>query len=1033
MMNEHSVKSILKEFSGVFGGNISMNYLKQMELDKPGMSTWHLKNIFTVLEVHNKQSLNSKDSFRPPVFDFIQQPSGEWKCKLTLFYPLVTTFEVTDSVKKRTEELACRRAVIFLRGKKAIDANLNPIFHGEEEKKSFEQKMYGPVNVHQIPLEIRDKMKSFIQKCEERGVNKFFEQIQHFPFDDEEICNHVCNDQNDAAETMAEFEDTRMSSSIMFDVVSGMPYKEVTPERNHLRSEHLAKFIQEIRPKMEANNTAFAGYRFKMKELPVSQRANLIVNIIETNRVTVISGQTGSGKTTQIPLLVFEDLIRKGRGAEASIVITQPRRLPAIAIADAVAYQFGEQKAGQSIGYHVRMDKCPPMHSRGGLLFCTTGILMRKLTSNPDLKGVSHVFVDEVHERDVICDFTLMLLKRLLERNKDVKVVLMSASINTKIFSSYFGNAPVLELEGRLYPVTNYYLPQVQELISDAGIATSERTMSLMNQNNPKVNRDLVVDVIRALDKTKPDGAILCFLPGWDDIRAVKDSLSYCSDNLRVVPVHSMLPHSDQKLIFSTPPSGMRKVVLATNIAETSLTVPDVVYVIDPGLCKEMRYDRLHHVTSFGLHWISRANTIQRQGRAGRIQAGECFKLFDKNTETAMDAFPTAEMLRIPLETVVMQAKLYCPQEKAETFLSTALEPPSKSALNAALRALKIYGILDENENLTILGKKVVHFTLHPSLSVALVSAAFMGVLEPALNVVSTLSAPREPFMLSMGEDRREIRHVKNKFANGRKSDHVAYAHTIERYEEQQQSGSFAQLREFEQTYRISHMTMKNIIEMKKISIGHLVDAKIIKDKNFLEENRRSASEFLLQGALLTGFYPNTVVVREGRLVNSKIKRGYTSLDVETGKPVRLIQESLLKDLSDSLLSTGFITYFSSFFSEEVRQLTLKDGSLISTMMFFLFVGQNMELQQEDCKDDRLVYQMDNQTFLKFGVSMNDVNLLLNWKDIFYKLAFWFIRKDNPQLKQLYIGSLEEDVVKCHRVFFSLTHQLLEAEDKLGF
>jgi HrpA-like RNA helicase len=487
-------------------------------------------------------------------------------------------------------------------------------------------------------------------------------------------------------------------------------------------------------------------------------------------------------------------------------------------------------------------------------------------------------------------------------------------------------------------------------------------------------------------------------------------------------------------MIFATPPSGMRKVVLATNIAETALTVPDVVYVIDPGLCKEMRYDRVHHVTSFGLHWISKANAIQRQGRAGRIQPGECFKLFDKDIEShSMDAFPTAEMLRIPLENVVMQSKLYCPQERAEDFLSTALEPPSKSALNAALRALKIYGILDDDENLTILGKKVVHFTLHPSLSVALVSSAFMGVLDPVLNVVSTLSAPREPFMISMGEERSEIRVVKNRFSNGRKSDHIAYANTVKNYEEKQKNGSLPLLRSFENQNRISHVTMKNIADLKNASLDHLMDSKIIQDKKANEENCRACSDLLVQAALLTGFYPNTVVVREGKMVNGKIKRGYTSVDVETGQNIRLVSESLLKDMSDSLLSTGFITYFSSFYSEEIRQLTLRDGSLVSPLMFILFVGHELTVIPEECDDDRAVYQMDGRNLLKFSVDKNDVNLLLRWKEVMYKLAFWFIRKDDPIVKQMMSSDLKEDVIKCHRVYFSLTNRLLEAEEKLGF
>lgn len=246
------------------------------------------------------------------------------------------------------------------------------------------------------------------------------------------------------------------------------------------------------------------------------------------------------------------------------------------------------------MGYQVRFQYCP-VRDRGGILFCTTGMLLQNLHFNPNLEGVSHVIVDEVHERSVQTDLLLILLRRVMKQRPQLKLVVMSASLSTDELQTYFGHdaTGVIRVPGTLFPLNRYFLPQA---LKDLHINPRDYNLGpLMNPENyisSMVNIELVVDVIKAIDHTKPPGAILCFLPGWQDISQVLRKLSEdarLNSRLCILPLHSRLSLDDQELIFNKPPDGKRKVVLATNIAETSLTVNDVVYVIDTGFHKEQR------------------------------------------------------------------------------------------------------------------------------------------------------------------------------------------------------------------------------------------------------------------------------------------------------------------------------------------------------------------------------------------------------------------------------------------------------------
>lgn len=291
--------------------------------------------------------------------------------------------------------------------------------------------------------------------------------------------------------------------------------------------------------------------------------------------------------------------------------MTQPRRLPAISVSEQCALQFGEPNIGNSFGYHVRFEQELPIRDNGVVFFCTTGMLLRMMAGNPYLLGISHLIIDEVHEREFRADLLLILLKKILEKNDRIKIILMSATLNTTTFSDYFKNCPIYLIPGRCYPVETIYLDEIENEL--------ELELSAERSNN-SVDYNFVCRLIHHINNTKPgNDSILCFLPGWNDIKKVGSDLEQTrhrqesnAPTLSIIPVHSKLASADQMAIYAPLQNGIRKVILSTNITETSLTVVDVVFVIDPGLSKQTNYNNKFNVSTFGTHLISQANAKQR-------------------------------------------------------------------------------------------------------------------------------------------------------------------------------------------------------------------------------------------------------------------------------------------------------------------------------------------------------------------------------------------------------------------------------------
>lgn len=459
----------------------------------------------------------------------------------------------------------------------------------------------------------------------------------------------------------------------------------------------------------------------KRKELPAWLKKDELVNIICSSKVTLVTGETGSGKSTQIVQFVL-DKLSAGGNFKSKIICTQPRRISTIGLAERISDERC-LTVGEETGYIIRGENKTLKTTR--LLFVTTGVLLKMLQSHLSLNdGVSSmfddlefIFIDEVHERSVDSDFLLNILKKIIGKLPKLKVILMSATINLDIFIKYLPtDLKKIHIEGRTFPIEDVYLDKILSE-TDYSMSTNDDEFIKPKADSNffktgRINNDLIaklcVYVDSKLQLESNLGSILVFLPGIMEIsqciRNIEDEFRRCKKKVWCLPLHSALSAKDQKRVFLPLPSDVRRIVVSTNIGETSITISDCVTVIDSGRSKNVFFDPLSNTTRLVENWCSRAEMAQRRGRSGRIQKGTCYHLYTKETENSVLSQPIPEIRRTRLENLYLLIKAMGINNVAE-FLREGLDSPEEHYLDKAQSLLSEIGALDSEGNLTHLGK----------------------------------------------------------------------------------------------------------------------------------------------------------------------------------------------------------------------------------------------------------------------------------------------------------------------------------------
>uniref|UniRef100_A0AAY5KMB6 RNA helicase n=1 Tax=Esox lucius TaxID=8010 RepID=A0AAY5KMB6_ESOLU len=810
---------------------------------------------------------------------------------------------------------------------------------------------------------------------------------------------------------------------------------------------------------------------FFRRSLPVYERQEEIVQVIKDNRVVLVVGETGSGKTTQIPQFLLDNCSQNG--IPCRIFCTQPRRLAAIAVAERVAAERGES-IGQTIGYQIRLES--RVSPKTLLTFCTSGVLLRTLMAGDStLSTVTHVIVDEVHERDGLSDFLLTKMRDMLQTMPNLKLILSSAALDVDLFLRYFGSCPVIHIKGRPFEVKQLFLEDIlrttgyankdmmkykkeiqreekqqmsltewckvqeggsrqepqrektssscvlpeNDLLDDGGDSVfnqlSEKDVAsldpwllkemdacisdiFLNQDadafvqlfnlilseNVSVDYmhsetsatplmvasgrgflgqieqllsmgasvkmkasngwtaldwakhfqqsevvDLLESYLSSLEAGKLDElslvqtattemspedqellkvyhhsfddervdldlvmhllhnictrAVLIFLPGYDEIVGLRDRILYddkrfsdYAHRYQVFTLHSNMQTADQKKVLKNTPAGVRKIILSTNIAETSITVNDVVFVIDSGKVKEKSFDALNHVTMLKMVWISKASALQRKGRAGRCRPGICFHLFSRLRFNSMLEYQVPQLLRMPLQELCLHTKLLAPITcPIAEFLSKAPEPPPILIVKNAVQMLKTIDAMDPWEDLTELGYHLADLPVEPHLGKMVLCAVVLKCLDPILTIACTL-AHRDPFVLpSQASQKRASMLCRKRFTAGTFSDHMALLRAFQAWQKARSDGWE---RSFCEKNFLSQATMEIIIGMRTQLLGQLRAIGFVRARgggDIRDVNLNSENWAVVKAALVAGMYPNLIHVDRGSctLSGSKEKR----------------------------------------------------------------------------------------------------------------------------------------------------------------
>ncbi|EXJ80316.1 hypothetical protein A1O1_08458 [Capronia coronata CBS 617.96] len=634
----------------------------------------------------------------------------------------------------------------------------------------------------------------------------------------------------------------------------------VVAERRRLQRPKPAKLDPEEILKGWESRTARPAFQEMLqvrRQLPVHQFKDMILSCVGDNAVSVICAETGAGKSSGIPVLLLEQDFSQGR--DCHILVTQPRRISAVTLARRVSQELGEGRNDLGtmrslVGYAIRLESKTSSNTR--ITYATTGVLLRMLEESPDLDELDYLILDEVHERTMDLDLLFIALKKLQQRRSTLKIVLMSATVDAKKFSEYFGGAPVLDLPGRTFPVEVGFLEDAVEatndvkdkalsvqddsqdvaddfygnekgrpVVSNPEAYSSQTLRTLSNMDEYRIDYNLIVKLAASI-ASKPkykkySSAILIFMPGIGEMRRLHNlllSLDIFSRNWLVYLLHSTFSTEDLERAFERPPPGYKKIVIATNIAETGITIPDVTAVIDTCKEKVMRFDERRQLSRLTEGFISRSSARQRRGRAARVQEGLCFHLVTKyRHDNQMLEQQVPEMLRLGLQDPILRIKVWDLGSIEET-LNAAIDPPSRKNILRAIEKLKDAGALTKTEALTPLGQQIARLPLEVSLAKLAIFGVIFRSLDPILAIISLLTS-KSPFLSSPATGSQP--DTRQAFSRG-DSDLLS---SLNAYESWRRAKAARSVQEFCRKNNVSDQAMSQVEEQKIQLLVYLVDA----------------------------------------------------------------------------------------------------------------------------------------------------------------------------------------------------------------
>ncbi|BGO98493.1 hypothetical protein NBRC10513v2_002888 [Rhodotorula toruloides] len=652
--------------------------------------------------------------------------------------------------------------------------------------------------------------------------------------------------------------------------------KEITPER----AEQIQHEIYQ--------RQSWPTYQEMLRQranLPIAAYRSSIMTAIDDSQCIVLCGETGCGKSTQIPSFILEHNMRLGR--DVKVYCTEPRRISAISLAQRVSQELGEPpnacgSRNSYVGYSIRLDSAVSASTR--IVYATTGIVLRMLEGSESLSDVTHIIIDEVHERSIDSDFLLIVLREILKVRKDLKVILMSATVDAEKIADYMGGCPVVRVPGRTFPVTAYYLEDVVELTryrldpntdspyvarnkrayggkprkmiddvplddddeDDAPANADEVTQAPISKqsritleclDHHAINFELILILLENLCFYKPElvpfsSAILVFLPSLESIRRLTDLLeahpAFGSSQFVILPLHSTISNENQSLVFNVPRPGIRKIVVSTNIAETGVTIPDITAVIDSGKHREMRFDEKRQISRLVETFVAQSNAAQRRGRAGRVREGVCFHLFTKHRhDNYMQEHPQPEMMRLSLQDLALRIKIMkIGSTSIEETLLNALDPPTPQNIQRAISALVEVKALTTSEEITPLGLHLAKLPMDVHLGLFLIMSCIFGCLDAALVIAATLNS-KSPWITPFGRE-SEADAVKRSF----KTENSDFLTTYKAYCSWREACANNYEREFCRKSYLSLQNLQQIEELRQQFFSFLFDAGFVNITN---------------------------------------------------------------------------------------------------------------------------------------------------------------------------------------------------------